>query len=191
MHSCLISINQNWGAPTLQQIMFGGKMIIRYIKISLVFFVGLQALLYGLQNIVNLEAAYQSVAYVMSNQDHAVYSSSIGPAINNPGLIWFALIIILVGEFSAGFIALKGSLDLWKNRSSPVDDFQSAKQLGLIGCGISLVVWFGLFMVLAGAYFQMWQTTIGAASFNGAFQYFAASALVLLFLNSRDESINN
>jgi predicted small integral membrane protein len=46
-----------------------------------------------------------------------------------------------------------------------------------------MLVWFGLFMVIAGAAFQMWQTAAGGASFNGAFQYFAASAFVLITLN--------
>lgn len=165
----------------------GKFMIIRNLKIVLVVLVSLQALLIAVQNVVNLDAAYQSVAYVVSNQDHTVYASSIGPAITNPILIWIALAIILIGEFSAGFLAAKGAFDLWSNRNGSATEFRAAKKFGLLGCGMSMVVFFGLFMVIAGYYFQMWQTQIGAASFNGAFQYFTASALVMLFLNMADD----
>lgn len=52
---------------------------------------------------------------------------------------------------------------------------------------MAIVVWFGLFMVLAGAYFQMWQTELGAASLAGAFQLVGASGIVLLFVNMADD----
>jgi predicted small integral membrane protein len=57
---------------------------------------------------------------------------------------------------------------------------------GLLGCGIGLVVWMGLFGVVGGAYFQMWQTPAGSASLGGAFQYQAMCAFVLLFVNMPD-----
>ena len=49
-----------------------------------------------------------------------------------------------------------------------------------------MVVWFGLFGVIGGAYFQMWQTEIGALSLEGAFQYAGMSGIVLLFVNMAD-----
>ena len=54
-------------------------MAIRYLKVILVAFVGLMALLYGLQNIVNIQAAFQVVGTVLSMSDHAYYPTSIGP----------------------------------------------------------------------------------------------------------------
>ena len=51
---------------------------------------------------------------------------------------------------------------------------------------MALFVWFGLFMVVGGAYFQMWQTPLGGAAQAGAFQYAMISGLVLLFVNAKN-----
>lgn len=71
-------------------------------------------------------------------------------------------------------------------RAAPAE-FNAAKKFAIIGCGLALIVWFGIFQVLDGALFQMWQGETGIASFEGAFMYHAASALVLLFLNQPDD----
>lgn len=162
-------------------------MAIRILKIIFTAIVALQALLFAIQNVVNLDAAYQTTAYVLGNQDHVAYTSSIAPSITNSAFIWLALIVILIGEFSAGFLAAKGAFDLWKYRNASAAEFNAAKHYAIIGCGVSIVVWFGLFMVMAAAYFQMWQTTIGAGSYNDAFKIFTASMLVLLYLNQTDD----
>ena len=157
-------------------------MPLRVLKIILVLFVAMQALFYGLQNLANLEAAYQLTAYVMSNAEHELYPNSIFPAMTSSALVWAALVVILVGEFSAGALAAKGAFDMWLSRKAPAAEFSKSQKFAILGCGASMIVWFGLFMVIAGGYFQMWQTTAGSASFNGAFQYFCASALVLIIL---------
>lgn len=157
-------------------------MPLRLLKIVLVLFVSLQALFYALQNLANLDQAYQFTGYVIGNAEHASYPSSLFPAITNPVLVWVALIVILVGEFIAGALAAKGAFDMWSCREASAAEFAQAQLFAIYGCMVSMIVWFGLFMVIAGAYFQMWQTAAGSASFNGAFQYFAASALVLITL---------
>ena len=50
-----------------------------------------------------------------------------------------------------------------------------------------MVVWFGGFIVIGGALFQMWQTQIGGGSFDDAFTYAVTGGLVLLFIVQRDE----
>lgn len=161
-------------------------MTIRYLKIILLICVSLQALFYAIQNIANLDQAYASLAYVMSNADHISYPNSAFPAITNPILIWMALTLVLVGEFGAGFLGARGSWDLFVNRRAPADVFNAAKTVGLLGCGVAVVTWFGLFLVIGGAYFQMWQTGIGGGSWSGAFICMASSAFVMIFLNMKD-----
>jgi hypothetical protein len=58
-------------------------MAIRYRKMALVVFIGLMALVYGLQNIVNLQAAHGVVAAVLGMAGHQYYPVSIGPAITS------------------------------------------------------------------------------------------------------------
>ena len=159
----------------------------RNLKIVLVGFVSLGALLWALQNIVNLESAYQSVAYVTSNADHAAYPKSLGPAISSPVLIWSALMIILLGEFATGLLAARGAYDMFSSRGKTASEFNASKRFAVLGCGAAVIVWFGIFTVIGGAYFQMWQTEIGDASFTGALHYAIINAAILIFVEMRDQ----
>jgi len=106
-------------------------MSFRLLKIALVLFVSLQALLYALQNLANLDEAYQLTAYVMSNAEHELYPFSFIPAITSPALVWISLIIILIGEFSAGLLAAKGVLDMWANRNVSAEEFADSMKYGI------------------------------------------------------------
>ncbi len=161
-------------------------MAIRYLKVVLVVFVSLLCLIYAAQNVANLDACYQAFAYVMGRVDHQIYPDSIFPAIQNPAMTWLMLVVIVGLEFSAGLLAAKGAWDLWCARKLPAADFNGAKTFALVGCGMGIVVWFGLFEVFGGALFQMWQTEIGGESMDDAFQFFAACAFIFLIVNSDD-----
>ena len=161
-------------------------MPVRYLKIVLVAFVSLLCLLYAAQNVVNLDAAYGFVYAVFSMADHAAYPASLGPAITSPALVWPALLFIITLEFLAGLLAAKGAWDLWAARRAPAEAFNAAKTWALLGCGLGVVVWFGLFATLGGAWFQMWQTQLGSGSLQGAFQFAMQIGLVLLFVNMAD-----
>ena len=162
-------------------------MAIRYLKIMLVIFVSLLCLMYAAQNVANLDAAYTFVASAAGMQDHAAYPSSFGPSVSSPALVWTALAVIIVGEFAAGLLAAKGAWDLWAARRAPAAGFNAAKTCALLGCGGGMVVWFGLFGAIGGAYFQMWQTPLGSASLEGAFQFAAQIGIVMLFVNMSDD----
>ena len=161
-------------------------MAIRYLKIVLLVFISLFCLMYAAQNISNLDAAYQAVAYVLRMDDHAVYTTAFGPAIHSPALAWLALALIIATELAAGIATAKGCWDLWTARTATAATFNASKTWALVGCGLGLVVWLGFFSVIGGAYFQMWQTQAGALSLGGAFQYLGICAFVLLFVNAPD-----
>ena len=58
--------------------------------------------------------------------------------------------------------------------------------MGPAGAGAGVLLWFGLFSALGGAYFQMWQTQLGNAALEGAFWYSAQLALLWLMLRAED-----
>ena len=158
--------------------------MMRGLKIILVIFVALQALLYAAQNIANIEAAYVFVSAVLTMADHTAYPAHFGPPIASPALIWAALWVIIAAELLTGALGLLGAFSMISaNRASP-EQFAASCKFAIMSCGMSLVVWFGFFMVIGGGYFQMWQTPLGGASFNGAFQYALGPAAVLVFLNT-------
>jgi len=162
-------------------------MIIRQLKIVFVTLISLLCLFYAGQNVANLDACYQAFAYVLGAADHQVYPKSFFPAIQSPAVIWLVLGVVITLEFAAGLLAAKGAWDLWGAKRAPATDFNDAKNFALVGCGMGIVVWLGLFGVFGGALFQMWQTEIGKGSLGDAFQFFAACAFVFLIVSSADE----
>jgi predicted small integral membrane protein len=162
-------------------------MFLRYLKIDFAIIIALLCLVYAGQNVANLEAAYQSFAYVMGGADHAVYASSFVPSITSPVLIWLALVAVVGAEFVAGLLAAKGAVDMWSARNAEGAAFDKAKKFALLGSGLGIVVWMGFFGVIGGAVFQMWQTAIGSASLEGAFQFSVSCAIVFIILGAPDK----
>jgi predicted small integral membrane protein len=161
--------------------------MIRWIKIVLAAFVGLFCLFYAGQNIVNLNAAQGFVAYVASMTDHGPYPAHFGPPISAAVLVWTMLWIIIALEIAAGLLGLKGAWDLFGARNASADDFNRAKKFAIAGCGVAVIVWFGLFGAIAGAYFQAWQTEAGLNALRDAGTFSLQHGVVLLILALQDD----
>ncbi|KGI76717.1 DUF2165 family protein [Oleiagrimonas soli] len=160
-------------------------MAIRYLKIALVAFVGLQGWLYVAGNLANWNAGLGAIAYVIGMREHAIYPQHIVPALGH-GWAVLAFVLILCGEFLVGALSLRGAWDLWVARKRTAADFNAAKTYAVLGPGMAMLVWFGGFIVLGGALFQMWQTTLGDGSFKDAFVYAVTAGLVLLIVQRAD-----
>lgn len=161
--------------------------MLRLIKILLAAFVAIFCLFYAIQNIVNLQAAHGFVAYVASMADHDAYPAHFGPAITAPALTWIMLWIIIALEMAAGLLAAKGAYDLFNARNAAASDFNAAKSYAMAGCGVAIIVWFGLFSAFAGAYFQMWQTEAGLNALRDASMFSVQNGMIFLILALQDE----
>ncbi|MEZ5894991.1 MAG: DUF2165 family protein [Parvularculaceae bacterium] len=161
--------------------------MVRYLKIIMVALVGLQGLFYFLSNAVNWPAAKASVGAVLGQTDSPYYTNTIAPSITDPALVAIALAAIMTGELLVGLASLKGAADMFGKKDATAAEFNAAKTWAIMGCGLAIIVWFGIFQVFGAGLFQMWQGQVGIASFEGAFMYHAASALVLIFVNQKDE----
>ena len=161
-------------------------MYMRNIKIMFVVITSLMALIYVTQNVVNTDAAHQAFMYVMSGTDHEVYPDSFGPKFTEPVFGWIAVTIIFALEYVAGFLLAKGAWDMRRARRMDPGTFAASKKWAQIGCATGVLVWFGLFGVVGGAFFQMWQTAVGTGSMDGAFQFFVSCTLTLLVISQPD-----
>ena len=155
----------------------------RNIKILLAVLTGSLALVYVLQNFANIDAAHQSVVYVMSGNDHLAYTNTLFFKTENPMLAWIAVVAICLGELSAGLLLLYGASRMWANRNNSAEDFADSLKFAEIGAAVGVLVWLGFFGVIGAAFFQMWQTAIGDGSMRGAFQFFVTCGFTLLYLN--------
>ena len=161
-------------------------MHIRYLKIMFTIIAAGMALIYALQNIANINAAHGAIVYVMSGVGHEAYPETMFFKTSSAAFGWITLILILLGEFLAGLLLLKGAMDMFRSVKADSDQFNASKKFAEIGAGIGILVWFGFFGVMGAAFFQMWQTEVGTGSMNGAFQYFVSMALALFFINKSD-----
>jgi len=161
--------------------------MVRYLKVFLVLFIGLHALIYALQNLANLEQAHAALGYVLSSTDHQVYPHTMFFAVANPTVHWAALGLVIIGELAVGALGIKGAWDMFAARNASAERFHAAKVNGVLAAGIALLVWFGFFMTFGAAFFQMWQTKVGAGSMEGAFMYSMASAITMMFVYLTDD----
>ncbi|MDX1626508.1 MAG: DUF2165 family protein [Wenzhouxiangellaceae bacterium] len=159
---------------------------VRLLKILLVLCVGFQALFYAMQNLVNIDAAYDAVALVLGMEGHEVYPRHFAAPVTWPPLVALALALVVLGEMISAMLCLKGAIDMGRRLRDPAARFEGSKQWAVLGCGVAVIVWLGLFMAIGGAWFQMWQTELGAGSLEGAFMYAVSSAIVMIFVHMPD-----
>ncbi|QDP20116.1 DUF2165 family protein [Sphingomonas xanthus] len=165
----------------------GGKRMLRLIKALLVLFIGLHALIYALQNLANITQAHAALGYVLSGVDHQVYPRTLFFNLSDPAVHWAALALVIAGEVAIGFFGFKGAWDMVAARGGTKEEFHRAKRAGVWAAAIALLIWFGFFMTFGAAFFQMWQTEVGAGSLEGAFFYAMASAITMLFVSLTDD----
>lgn len=160
-------------------------MFVRISKVILVFLVGLQAWFFVASNLANWGMGVQAVASVMSMQGVTGHSVNIFPVIESPVLHVIGFLFILAGEFLVGAFALKGASDLWISRKN-VAEFNASKENAIVGCAMAIVVWFGGFIVIGGAWFHLWQSESGINTLAAAFVFAMTAGLVLLFVDRAD-----
>ncbi|MBB5518077.1 DUF2165 family protein [Amphiplicatus metriothermophilus] len=161
--------------------------MIRWLKIILVIFVGLNGLFYFAANIANWEVARGAVGATIAMGERPWYPVALVPPLEGTAAATVALVVILTGELLVGVLSLAGAWRLIGAADKPAEAFNGAKSLAIAGCAMALVVWFGGFTAIGGALFQMWQTELGQASLGDAHKFLVGSGIVLLWLSMRDE----
>ena len=134
----------------------------RIFKSLLVALIGLTALMYALQNVVNIGEMRDQIG--------------VGAG---PSWAGFALMTLL--EFAIAAVALKGASDLFAARNGSADEFKQAKTVAVWAGGLSLLSWFALSLMIGSGIFQ-WGTESGAIALTRTFQLGSTSALTILFV---------
>ena len=160
--------------------------MIRITKIASAGFIGAIGLLFFLDNLFNLNSAYTVVSFVVSGAEQPYYKI-LGPTVSASWITWLALATIMAGELAVGLLGFWGTFLLIRERSGSADDFNAAKAKAIAAGALGMLVWYGFFVVIGEGYFHMWQTEVGLGSVEGAFRYGTVSAVLMLYIMSRDD----
>lgn len=167
----------------------------RLCKSALLASVGLFLLLVVFNNVFDYASNYGFVQHVLSMDTLFSGESQAWRAFRDPtpedNSWWFHHAFywgIIAWEALACVLVFAGAWKLWAARHSPAREFNTAKNLGIIGLTVSMLQWFIAFISVGGEWFLMWQSK----SWNGqdaAFRMFACLGIVLIFLNQKDEDL--
>lgn len=161
-------------------------MTMRHLKIILVVLVALFGLNAGLSNASHPSHGIQATGYVLSLEGTWQAPGTMWRAMNSGAAHVAGFAGIVAAELLMGLLCAFGAWRLWQARRAPADGFNAAKTAALWGCGVGFLLMFGGFLVVGGGYFTMWQSELGRASLDLAFQYAGTFGIVLLFLNMPD-----
>lgn len=158
----------------------------RYIKIALAAFASLFCLFYAIQNMANLGAAEWFVGTMTAMEGHESYPNTFAFAVKSPIAVKILLWIIILLELVAGLLAGKGAIDMFGKRNGSSDEFNEAKSYALVGTGLAVVIWFGIFGAFGGAFFQMWQVEAGLNALRDASFFALQHGVVWLIIRADD-----
>ncbi len=160
-------------------------VFIRIIKVMLIAALAAYALIVTYDNIVDYDSNYEFVKHVLSMDTTFTGNALMGRAIINPS-VWTVVygLIIAVEGLTALLLAI-GALLLLTRITAPAIHFNNAKVWALAGMAVGFGLWFFGFLVVAGEYFAMWQST----AWNGqeaAFRIVMVILGVLIFVSLPD-----
>jgi predicted small integral membrane protein len=154
--------------------MYSTAILFRFAKATVVTAIGLMALLVAIGNTTNYYTNFLFVEHVLKMDTTFPNSGLRYRSINEPILFHAVYIVIIVMEIGMGFCCLKGGWLLFRNLRKDAHTFHAAKNWGIAGIIIGIIVWFLGFEVIGGEWFAMWQSS----TWNGL----AAAERILSFL---------
>ena len=163
-------------------------LIARYAKIAMSLVLAAFCLLVTFDNITDYGTNYLFVQHVLSMDTTFPGNALMYRSITNPVLWQIAYAAIIAAEGVTGILFLAGAIRLFQVRNAPAAIFNEAKSLVIAAATLAFLVWFFGFMVVAGEWFAMWQSS----KWNGqqaAFRFYMAVLGVLIFLNQLDPDL--
>lgn len=166
--------------------MYSTAFLFRIAKAIFVAAIGLMALAVAIGNTTDYYSNYLFVEHVLKMDTTFPHSSLHYRSINEPILFHAVYIVIIVMETGMAFCCLKGGWLLFRNLRKDAQSFHAAKNWGIAGITIGVIVWFLGFEVIGGEWFAMWQSS----TWNGlaaAERILGFLMLTLIFLHLREE----
>ncbi len=164
-------------------------MIARWSKIVMCLTLAAFALLCAADNVWDYGANFDFVRHVLSMDTTFHDPLIMGRAVTAPPLWHAGYWLIIAGETLTGLLFAVGAWAMWIARYGSAGAFQRAKHWAIVGALAGFMVWFFGFMVIGGEWFAMWQSRIWNGQ-EGAFRFYLTLLAVLIFVNQRDDQLD-
>jgi len=164
-------------------------LIARYAKIVMSLVLALFCLLVAFDNLADYGTNYLFVQHVLSMDTTFPGNALIYRAVTTPVLWQIAYALIIAAEGATGILFLAGAFRMFQMRDARGVVFNESKALFFAGATLAFLVWFFGFMVVAGEWFDMWQSQ----TWNGqeaAFRFYMAVLGVLIFVALPDPDLD-
>ena len=163
-------------------------MLIRLAKVSLVASSAFFLLIVVFNNLTDYGSNFQFVRHVLSMDTTFPGNRGMWRAMTSPIIHHVFYALIIVWELVAGVLLAVATGRMWNARAKSADVWRKATSLAAAGLTVSLLQWLIAFIIVGGEWFLMWQST----TWNGqtaAARMFIVFALILIFLNQRDDEV--
>ena len=163
-------------------------LITRLAKIAMCLSLAIFCLLVAFDNITDPQLNYEFVSHLMSMDttspgNHLMYRSVTDP------IVWqITYGLIIATQLVCGALFLAGTMRMWQTRAASAAEFQRAKAYAIAGSALAFLLWFFVFMVIAGEWFAMWQSKDWNAQ-QESFRFYVTVLAVLIFLNQPDDEL--
>ena len=160
-------------------------LITRLAKILICLALAPFCLLVAYDNVTDPHWNYTVVQHVMSMDTTFPDNKLMYRAVTSP-LAWqITYGLIIATQIVCGILFLAGAIGLWRERYAAAEIFHRAKAYAIAGSLLAFLLWFFVFMVIAGEWFAMWQSKDWNAQ-SASFRFYITMLAVLIFLNQPD-----
>ena len=160
-------------------------LITRLAKILISLSLALFCLLVAFDNITDPASNYEFVTHVMSMDTTFPGNTLMYRSVTSP-LAWqITYALIIATQLVCGGLFLAGAIGMWRARTAAAADFQQAKTFAIAGALLAFLLWFFVFMVIAGEWFAMWQSKDWNAQ-QSSFRFYITVLAALVFFSMPD-----
>ncbi|HWF13683.1 MAG TPA: DUF2165 domain-containing protein [Candidatus Acidoferrales bacterium] len=160
-------------------------MILRTIKIVLVFGVAIFYTLVVFNNVTDYNSNYQFVRHVLMMDSTFPGNRGMWRAINTPLLHTAFYVSIITWETITMILCWWGGIRMARTRRESAVVFQQSKRISIAAMALSLLMWLVAFLAVGGEWFLMWQSRMWNGQ-DAAFRMFTVTGIVLLFVAQPD-----
>jgi len=160
-------------------------MELRFCKVTIAGSLALFALLCAIDNLADYDTNYAFVSHVLSMDTTYASNALRSRAITEPALWRLGYLLIIAVELTTGACYLAASVQMLRRLRAGASLFNAAKRMFHIATGLAFALWFTGFTVVAGEWFQMWQST----QWNGqepAFRFYITALIAAIFVSAKE-----